>query len=89
MIEDIDHYDATIVDFYHSNGRIDILRRSRKIRNVVYQKADKDNDGGVEQIMNQARQTLGKISEEAAKEKPYVRHDLRMRWIHLPLNSVR
>lgn len=76
-------------------GRVDLLRRSHKIKNVIYKKPSnekgKEKDGGVEQIMQQARQTLGKISEEAAKEKTYLPdpEDFRMRWIHLPLNNVR
>ncbi|KAH8424343.1 ankyrin repeat domain-containing protein [Aspergillus melleus] len=90
--EEIEKYDATIVDFYNSNGRVDLLRRSRKMWNVIYKGAStekgKEKDGGADQIMQQARQTLGKISEEAAKEKTYLPEDLRMRWIHLPLNNV-
>ncbi|KAI9040728.1 uncharacterized protein KD926_007809 [Aspergillus affinis] len=91
--DEIEKYDATIVDFYNSNGRVDILRRSRKMWNVIYKGAStekgREKDGGADQIMQQARQTLGKISEEAAKEKQYLPEDLRMRWIHLPLNNLR
>ncbi|KAL9109115.1 MAG: hypothetical protein Q9227_006206 [Pyrenula ochraceoflavens] len=61
---DIDKFEATIVDFYRRDGRVNFLRRSRKVFNVIY-----DKNAGVEKIMKEARGTLKKISPEAAKEK--------------------
>ena len=81
--DEINGFDATIVDFYSQHGRVKFFRRSRKVYNVIY-----DDNAGVEKIMNQARATIGKISPEAAKEQEYSREELRLRWIHLPANNV-
>lgn len=76
----LENYSATIVDFYrHGNGS-DLLRRSRTVPKVVY------SEGGPDEIMNDARNTLGMVDMDAAKKKHY--EDLRFRWIHLPANNV-
>lgn len=82
-LEDVDGFDATVVDFYHHNGRVDFLRRSRNVFSVIY-----SQQAGVEKIMDEARKLLEKISPEAAEEKKYSQEDLQFRWIHLPANNV-
>ncbi|PLB45673.1 hypothetical protein P170DRAFT_512322 [Aspergillus steynii IBT 23096] len=89
----IDKFDATIVDFYQRDGRVDFLRRSYSVRDVVYKAASSDkadtNNGGPEQIMEQARKILAEISPDTAKESNYLRDNLQMRWIHLPANNMK
>lgn len=79
----VDGYEATIVDFYRRNRHVNFVRRSRKLFSVIY-----DDKLGVEKIMDSARETLKKISLEAAEEKSYSSDDLQLRWIHLPANNV-
>ncbi|KAL9616713.1 MAG: hypothetical protein Q9160_008433 [Pyrenula sp. 1 TL-2023] len=83
LAERIIEYEATIVDFYRRGGRMNFLRRSRPVFNVIY-----DNKAGAERIMYEAMKRLEKISPEAAKEKHYYGDERQLRWIHLPANNM-
>lgn len=86
----IKNFDATIVDFYRRNERVDFLRRSYPIWDVIYELAisEAKNSAGPESIMKRARETLKGISPEAARGKNHSPEDLQVRWIHLPANNV-
>ncbi|KAI0418241.1 hypothetical protein F5X98DRAFT_386463 [Xylaria grammica] len=87
--QELDRRWATIVDFYQRNGRVDLLRRSRSIFDVVYNKISAaDNPAGPEAIMQKARSASKGIRLEVVKERDYEKKDLRMRWIHLPANNM-
>ncbi|KAI1419255.1 hypothetical protein F5Y12DRAFT_278269 [Xylaria sp. FL1777] len=87
--EEMEKYQATIVDFYQRDGRVDLLRRSRSVFTVVYEETGTaDTPAGPEGIMQKARSTLKSISLEAAKKTNYEKKDLQMRWIHLPANNM-
>lgn len=83
LLDEIADYDATIVDFYRAEGRVNFLRRSRPIYDVIYNKK-----AGTKSIMDEARKKLEEISPEAAQEKHYAGDERQLRWIHLPANNV-
>ncbi|KAK9791444.1 putative Heterokaryon incompatibility domain-containing protein [Seiridium cardinale] len=83
----LDFYHATIVDFYQRDARVDLLRRSRSIYDVIYAESSKSDRMGPDGIMQTARTTLEDISPKAAKGRKYEKKDLRMRWVHLPANN--
>ncbi|KAM0817359.1 hypothetical protein AB5N19_03164 [Seiridium cardinale] len=84
----LDFYHATIVDFYQRDARVDLLRRSRSIYDVIYAESSKSDRMGPDGIMQTARTTLEDISPKAAKGRKYEKKDLRMRWVHLPANNM-
>ncbi|KAI1174739.1 hypothetical protein F4777DRAFT_552834 [Nemania sp. FL0916] len=86
--EELEQHQATIVDFYQRNGRVDLLRRSRSVYDVIYaDTSTKEPAAGPEGIMKRARGVLNEISPEAAERK-YRKKDLLLRWIHLPANNM-
>lgn len=79
----IANYYATIVDFYHQGRRVDFLRRQTEVFNVIYHP-----NLGAKNIMEKARARLRHISPEIEQVKSYDDKDLKLRWIHLPVNNV-
>ncbi|KAI1986702.1 hypothetical protein LOZ53_004600 [Ophidiomyces ophidiicola] len=85
----MDKFNATIVDFYQYSNRVDFVRRSRKVSDVIYgPKSKKGNDNigafGPEAIMKAARPSLN-----SKNAKGYHRNNLRVRWIHLPATNMK
>ncbi|KIW11826.1 hypothetical protein PV08_09099 [Exophiala spinifera] len=73
-------FDATVVDFYRDGDRSGLLRRSRKVCQVIF-------DEGPDKIMENARETLNNLNRETGKEKGFSDKHLQFRWIHLPANN--
>lgn len=78
--EEAKRQNATILDFYYWGDRLELLRRSRSVYDVIYATSDVTT-GGPEAIMKKARSATGEL-----KWRP---EDLGLRWIHLPTNNVR
>lgn len=74
-------FDATVVDFYRDGDRSGILRRSRKVCQVIF-------DEGPDQIMENARETLNNLNKGSGTETGFSDRHLQFRWIHLPANNV-
>ncbi|KAJ5647935.1 ankyrin repeat-containing protein [Penicillium lividum] len=72
---------ATIVNFYRHDGRVDLLRRSSDIRDVIYHK----EKGGPASFMERTAEALKSIGLEG---RVYEKENLTMRWVHLPANNV-
>lgn len=80
---------AMIVDFYQRDGRVDFLRRTRPVYDVIYADTSDTTEGGAgpKDIMEKAKSALRKISPKAGKQT-YQQAELRVRWVHLPGNHV-
>jgi len=102
-------FDATIVDFYrlkdaHGDTRVNFLRRTRSVRDVVYDEpkkkssderkggnADESDNCGPNKIMEDARskaQETTGLNPWGAKQNVYSDEALQFRWLHLPANNV-
>ncbi|KAJ9626131.1 hypothetical protein H2204_010082 [Knufia peltigerae] len=74
-------FDATVVDFYRDGDRSGLLRRSRKVCQVIF-------EDGPDAIMRKARDTLNNLDNGIGKEKGFSDKHLQFRWIHLPANNL-
>ncbi|KAI1935368.1 hypothetical protein LOZ66_005255 [Ophidiomyces ophidiicola] len=82
----MDKFNATIVDFYTRDGRVDFFRRLRKVSDIIYnQQSGKSQEAfGPNAIMTDARSTLKSVDPVA-----YGGKSLQMRWIHLPATNMK
>ncbi|KAI0095733.1 hypothetical protein GGR51DRAFT_544735 [Nemania sp. FL0031] len=81
--ESIGDFFAGIIDVYDADDGVALLRRSRRVDDVIY-------DKGPRVIMESARARVNK--SQAGYEKPSTKlgeEDLQLRWVHLPANNMR
>jgi len=94
-----EEFDATIVDFYSSkeeDARIDLLYRTCKVKDVIYDNDTPQNVNGPSRIMQAARDAIKKRNETEQfksmcsqnSQPAYSNEDLKIRWIHIPVNNV-
>ncbi|KAJ8133086.1 hypothetical protein O1611_g544 [Lasiodiplodia mahajangana] len=74
---------AGIIDVYKGEDGVALLRRSRKVDDVVY-------DKGPSAIMESARAHINNSQQRSGKPSTKLEEkDLQLRWVHLPANNMR
>lgn len=73
----ISDFFAGIIDIYNDDDGVALLRRSRRVEDVIYGK-------GPRAIMESASARIYKSRENTKLKK----EDLQLRWVHLPANNV-
>jgi hypothetical protein len=74
---------ASLVDFYMRDERVDFLRQSRTVDDVIYNK-----DLGPTKIMKKAIKVMTRIGPRYGQQIKHKTKKVEFRWIHLPANCV-
>jgi len=88
LSEKIDEFFAGIVDIYNDAGSVALLRRSRKVEKVIYEKGPRAIMESARAGVNMSQVLPRKAQPKKAQSTNLKEEDLRLRWVHLPANNV-